>query len=116
MTDNVRHVDFTPRDRAFRVEPRLRALDLRIQGDVTGRDPSEPFDSTAYWLDFVKPRGNELVGWDRETPTPANDDEAWLCSTEAWEAVMRPWIRLIGEVEQAHEEWRTANGLDEVAS
>lgn len=129
MTTKTVTTDAEAYRRAVDLEPRLLAVEAMVRALVALAPTDEPFCSGCLWSGVLKPLARPLVGWDRARPRldaqpkrpgsswtpvdlapvlalpgppePSTAEEAWLRTTEAFDAVTDPLLALLDDADPA---------------
>jgi hypothetical protein len=124
VTDNYR--------RALDAEPRLQPIERIVDVLCSIVRPNDQMCAGCVWELIVKPLTSNLVGWGRgyptkqakdptpdappfevlaasdilkrtkSRPTPESETEAWMRTTEAWDAVTNTWLTKLDKADPAN--------------
>ncbi len=85
----------TPWARARNGEPRLGLIEQMVDAVVAHVRPEDSFNGDQFYVWSVKPLVFDLVGYGRRGRNA--QDEDWLRSSEAWDAVQRHLVDLVAQ-------------------
>lgn len=111
-------------DKAIALDVNLKALEMMVRVTIEYVGKGDKFNSTAYWMDILRPMATLHIGWrrgysarsigaddDGEYTKACSADEEFLRSQGVWEVVTQTWISWLDEVSTGEDgTYESSNG------